>query len=156
MEISVVHPIYMAGLCSRVCGIFPLWLEPARDRSLHEDRVCSSGRNRGAFHDIGASAGSEAFSLDLFDARWRGGQNALPYVGVGIFPVQEFSEGVPMLRYNVATPWATMDGDWEAGPLYAGMSATLIQAVKPVGELLAEIDDEAETALRRNVSYLRV
>lgn len=70
--------------------------------------------------------------------------------------IGQFSEGVPMLRYNVATPWATMDGDWEAGPLYAGLSATLIQAVKPVGELLAQIDDEAETALRRNMSYLRV
>ena len=70
--------------------------------------------------------------------------------------IGQFSEGVPMLRYNVATPWATMDGDWEAGPLYAGLSATLIQAVKPVGELLAQIDDEAENALRKNVSYLRV
>lgn len=68
---------------------------------------------------------------------------------IGTFP-----EGAPMLRYNVATPWETMDGDWEAGPLYAGTSAALITAVEPVSQVLARTGAEAEAALRRNVDYL--
>ena len=37
-----------------------------------------------------------------------------------------FPDGTQMLRYNAATPWDAMDGDWEAAPLYAGTSAALI------------------------------
>src|SRR5262249_30541442 len=40
---------------------------------------------------------------------------------IGTFP-----NGAPMLRYNVSTPWASMDGDWEVGPHYAGTSAALV------------------------------
>jgi len=69
---------------------------------------------------------------------------------IGTFP-----EGTPILRYNVQTPWETMDGDWEAGPLYAGTSAALITAVEPVGQLLTRTAAEAEAALRRNADYLR-
>ena len=68
---------------------------------------------------------------------------------IGTFP-----EGAPMLRYNVSTPWETMDGDWEAGPLYAGTSAALVHAIEPVGELLARIGAEAEAALRRNIDFV--
>ena len=60
-----------------------------------------------------------------------------------------------MLRYNVSPPWETMDGDWEAGPLYAGTSAALITAIEPVGELLARTGAEAEAILRRNIEYVR-
>jgi len=59
-----------------------------------------------------------------------------------------------MLRYNVSTPWETMDGDWEAGPLYAGTSAALINAIEPVGSLLARISAEAEAALRQGTGRL--
>ena len=68
---------------------------------------------------------------------------------IGTFP-----EGAPMLRYNVSAPWDSMDGDWEAGPLYAGTSAALITSIEPVGQLLARINTEAEAALRRNIDYL--
>lgn len=69
---------------------------------------------------------------------------------IGTFP-----EGVPILRYNVSTPWDTMDGEWEAGPLYAGTSAALINAVEPVGEVLARIAAEAEAAFSRSFDYLQ-
>ena len=68
---------------------------------------------------------------------------------IGTFP-----EGAPMLRYNVSAPWESMDGDWEAGPLYAGTSAALITSIEPVGQLLARINAEVEAALRRNIDYL--
>lgn len=66
-----------------------------------------------------------------------------------------FPDGAPMLRYNVSSPWDTMDGEWEAGPLYAGMSAALIAAVEPLSEVLARTTAEAEAATRKSSGYLR-
>ena len=63
---------------------------------------------------------------------------------IGTFP-----EGAPMLRYNAATPWDSMDGDWEAGPHYAGTSAALVRRVEPIAEVLSRIEADAEAALRR-------
>jgi nitronate monooxygenase len=59
-----------------------------------------------------------------------------------------------MLRYNVSAPWESMDGDWEAGPLYAGTSAALVTSIEPVGQLLERTNAEAEAAPRRNIDYL--
>jgi nitronate monooxygenase len=64
-------------------------------------------------------------------------------------------EGAPILRYNVATPWDTMDGEWEAGPLYAGTTVALINSIEPVGEMLAGTAAEAESTLKRISSYIR-
>jgi nitronate monooxygenase len=58
-------------------------------------------------------------------------------------------DGTPMLRYNVSTPWASMEGDWEVAPHYAGASAALVREVEPVAAILARIEAEAEAALRR-------
>jgi nitronate monooxygenase len=63
---------------------------------------------------------------------------------IGTFP-----NGTPMLRYNVSTPWASMEGDWEAGPHYAGASAALINEVEPIAYILSRIEAEAEATLRR-------
>lgn len=54
-----------------------------------------------------------------------------------------------MLRYDVATPWEGMEGDWAASALYAGASAVLVREVEAVGAVLARIEAEAGTALRR-------
>ena len=83
-------------------------------------------------------------------ARWeeagRPGPGARPGEGerIGTFP-----EGTPMLRYNVSTPWDSMDGDWEAGPHYAGTSAALVHRVEPIAEILSRIEADAEAALKR-------
>jgi nitronate monooxygenase len=61
---------------------------------------------------------------------------------IGVFP-----NGEPMLRYNVATPWAAMEGDWEACPHYAGASAALVNAIEPVAAILARIEADAAAAL---------
>lgn len=59
-------------------------------------------------------------------------------------------EGAPILRYNVSSPWDAMDGEWEAGALYAGLSAGLVSEIEPVGQMLARTIEGAETALRRS------
>jgi nitronate monooxygenase len=63
--------------------------------------------------------------------------------------VGSLPNGAPLLRYNVSTPWAGMEGDWEAGPLYAGLSTGLIRSVEPVGTVLHQIAADAEVALQR-------
>lgn len=81
-------------------------------------------------------------------ARWEKAGRALP----GSRPnegerIGTFPDGTPMLRYNVSTPWQSMEGDWEAGPLYAGTSAALIHRIEPVADLLSRMTAEAERAL---------
>lgn len=63
---------------------------------------------------------------------------------IGTFP-----NGTPMLRYNVSTPWDSMEGDWEAGPHYAGASAGLVRQVEPVAHILSRIAADAEATLKR-------
>ena len=63
---------------------------------------------------------------------------------IGTFP-----NGAPMLRYNVSTPWASMEGDWEVGPHYAGTSAALVHQVEPIAHILSRIEADAEATLRR-------
>ena len=63
---------------------------------------------------------------------------------IGAFP-----DGREMLRYDVATPWEGMEGDWAAGALYAGASSALISDVEPVATILERLEAEAETALQR-------
>jgi hypothetical protein len=48
-----------------------------------------------------------------------------------------------------------MDGEWEAGPLYAGTTVALINSIEPVGEMLAGTAAEAESTLKRISSYIR-
>ena len=83
-------------------------------------------------------------------ARWEEAGCAAPGARPGEGErIGTFPDGSPMLRYNVSTPWASMDGDWEAGPHYAGMSAALIRAIEPVADILARTENDAELALRR-------
>ena len=63
--------------------------------------------------------------------------------------IGSFPDGTQMLRYNAATPWDAMDGDWEAAPLYAGTSAALIDTVEPIAAILARLPADAEAALTR-------
>jgi hypothetical protein len=46
-----------------------------------------------------------------------------------------------------------MDSDWEAGPLYSGTSAALINSVEPVSQLLPRTSAESEAALRRSIDH---
>jgi nitronate monooxygenase len=61
--------------------------------------------------------------------------------------------GTPLLRYNVASPWADMDGDWEAGPLYAGTTCALIKDIEPVSLIVERISSEAADVLRKSAGY---
>lgn len=61
---------------------------------------------------------------------------------IGAFP-----DGTPLLRYSVSTPCQSMDGDWEAGALYAGTSSALIRDVETVANILSRTAVEAEAAL---------
>ena len=85
-------------------------------------------------------------TLDAWQAAGCPPPGARPGEGerIGAFP-----DGREMLRYDVATPWEGMEGDWAAGPLYAGASSALIDEVAPVGTILARLEAEAAAALRR-------
>lgn len=69
-------------------------------------------------------------------------------------PISRFPSGKPLNRYDVAAPWDAMEGDWEAGPLYAGATVQLVHEVQSVAEIVGEIEAKAEAALDR-IAYLR-
>ncbi len=130
-----------------------------------------SGSHRGHKEKIANASFVDVVETTLFDegwpdsphrvlrnstlARWeaagRPASGSRPNEGerIGTFP-----DGRPMLRYSVATPWQSMDGDWEAGPLYAGTSAALVRRVEPVADIVARIATEAETALAQSQSWI--
>jgi len=130
-----------------------------------------SGNHRGHKQKIASASFADVVETTLFDggwpdsphrvlrnstlARWeaagRPPSGSRPNEGerIGTFP-----DGRPMLRYNVATPWQSMDGDWEAGPLYAGTSAALVRRVEPVADIVARIVREAEAALAQSCSWI--
>ncbi len=85
-------------------------------------------------------------TLDAWEAAGSPPPGARPGEGeaIGAFP-----DGRQMLRYDVSTPWEGMEGNWEAGPLYAGVSAALVRDVRPVAAVLRDIEAEAEQALLR-------
>jgi nitronate monooxygenase len=130
-----------------------------------------SGSHPGYKQMIVKSGLSDLVETTLFDGGWPNSPHRVianstfeRWVAAGCPPtgsrpgegerIGTFPGGAPMLRYNVSAPWESMDGDWEAGPLYAGTSAALITSIEPVGQLLARINAEAEAALRRNIDYL--
>ena len=55
----------------------------------------------------------------------------------------------PLVRYRVCTASADTDGDIDALPLWAGQSVGLVSNLKSAGDIVREIVEEAEAALRR-------
>ena len=72
-------------------------------------------------------------TLDAWQAAGCLSPGARPGEGERIGP---FPDGRGMLRYDVATPWEGMEGDWAAGALYAGASSALVSDVEPVATIL--------------------
>jgi nitronate monooxygenase len=65
--------------------------------------------------------------------------------------ISRFPDGKPLYRYDVAAAWDSMEGDWEASPLYAGAAVELIHDVKSVAEIVGEIEATAEAAFHKIV-----
>ncbi|MFM0079059.1 nitronate monooxygenase [Paraburkholderia sediminicola] len=61
--------------------------------------------------------------------------------------ISRYPNGKPVYRYDVAAAWDSMEGDWEASPLYAGATVQLVHEVKPVAEIIGEIEATAQAAL---------
>jgi NAD(P)H-dependent flavin oxidoreductase YrpB (nitropropane dioxygenase family) len=56
--------------------------------------------------------------------------------------------GDEVRRYTISEPTSDMTGDLEALALYAGQSAGLVDAIKPAGEIVREMVEEAESIIR--------
>ncbi|WP_433359030.1 NAD(P)H-dependent flavin oxidoreductase [Streptosporangium sp. CA-115845] len=67
-------------------------------------------------------------------------------------PIGRYPDGRPFLRYTDASPWDSFDGDWEAGPHYAGESVQLVRDIDSVRNIVDDAVRDAEQALRRAIS----
>jgi nitronate monooxygenase len=146
-----------AALALGACGV---WLGTRFVASAESD--CHDGHK----HKVTDSGFADLVETTLFDGGWAdsphrvvrnstyerweqagrapAGQRPGEGESIGTFP-----DGRAMLRYNVTTPWATMNGSWEAGPLYAGQSAAVIREVLPVATILDRMMKEAQLAFSR-------
>lgn len=68
---------------------------------------------------------------------------------IGTFP-----NGAALLRYDPASPWHGMDGDWEAMAHYAGTSALMVRDIQPVKKIIQEMSSVAEATLLRAVEQV--
>jgi nitronate monooxygenase len=61
--------------------------------------------------------------------------------------ISSFPNGKPLHRYDIAAAWDTMEGEWEATPLYAGASVELIHDVKSVATIVGEVEATAQATI---------
>lgn len=67
-----------------------------------------------------------------------------------------FPDGKQLLRYDVSTPWDSMGENWEVGPLYAGMSASLIHEIASVDQIVSRTVAEAQSSIRAAQTVLEL
>lgn len=63
--------------------------------------------------------------------------------------VAAYADGTPVMRYSDIMPGPDMTGDLEALACYGGQSTGLIRNVKPAGEIVRELAEQATAALSR-------
>ena len=61
----------------------------------------------------------------------------------------------PVLRYAIAMANSDTTGDIEALPLWAGQGVGLVNRIQPAGEIVRELVEEAEQALRRCIDLVQ-
>lgn len=118
---------------------------------------------------VEADADDTFYSPDLFDVGWPGVPHRMikgrtyeewdaagrppsgerPHEGeaIGFHRAPYREEEVRRYRSFMMTPW--FDGDVELGPLWAGESAALVDAVLPAGEIVRRIAADADEVLAR-------
>ena len=57
--------------------------------------------------------------------------------------------GGPVVRYQSTVPLPDFQGDIDAMPLWAGQSVGLVSRLQPAGDIVREVDEEADSILRR-------
>ncbi|HSR58293.1 MAG TPA: hypothetical protein VLL57_08890 [Candidatus Binataceae bacterium] len=56
-------------------------------------------------------------------------------------------ESPPLVKYSVMSPTNEFKGDVEELPFYAGMSVSLVHDIRPAGEIVKRIAEEAREAI---------
>jgi len=68
--------------------------------------------------------------------------------------IGSWSDGEPIPRYGSDAPRLGASGDVEAMSMYAGQSVGLIDDVRPAGEIVRQLADEAATALKAGGGFV--
>jgi nitronate monooxygenase len=69
--------------------------------------------------------------------------------------VARTADGSQVVRYASSSPRADVDGDIEATSMWAGQSAGLVDTIKPAGDVVRELAEEAAQALRSATGSMR-
>ena len=118
------------------------------------------------------ASGGDTVLATLFDAEWPDAKHRVLRTetvrrweeaggpGPGTRPgegehIATLTEGIPLTRYSAMLPAADVTGDLEALAFYAGQSVELTGDVRPAGEIVREIAQDAIDAIRATASSLR-
>ena len=69
--------------------------------------------------------------------------------------VGRYPDGTEVVRYASSSPKADMAGEIEATSMWAGQSVGLIETIKPAGDVVRELAEEAARALRSSARQIR-
>jgi nitronate monooxygenase len=145
--------VLMLGAAGALVGTRFLMSEEADAAAAYQKRVAAAGVGDTARHDV--------FGIDFPDAGVRGLRNAIvaehegrddppPYAGLdpASLPVvgttSMFGQEIPLHRFTGLPPVRAARGDFEQMSLLAGETAGLIDGVRPAGDIVREIADQAE------------
>jgi nitronate monooxygenase len=132
--------------------------EEAFVRDEHKHRVARAGPDSTVFSadlfDIGwpnvAHRTLRGRVYDEWDAAGRPAPGERPHEGEPIGVVQSPLRGtVEVPRYSSILMTPRFEGDVELGPMWAGESAALVDAILPAGEIVRRLAAEADEALAR-------
>jgi nitronate monooxygenase len=91
-------------------------------------------------------------TVDMWEAAGRPPMGERPSEGehLGSYP-----DGQPITRYDVGFPRLGASGDVDATALYAGQGTGLLTDIRPAGKIVADLTQEAHTALGRALAAFR-
>jgi nitronate monooxygenase len=69
--------------------------------------------------------------------------------------IGRYADGSEVARYASSSPKAELEGDVEATSMWAGQSAGLVEDVKPAGEVVRQLAEEAARVLRATTGLIR-
>lgn len=147
-------------------GVFGTRFVVAAESAAHPQyrRAILEARAEDTLHtelfDIGWPAAAHRVirtaAVEEWERAGRPASGARPGEGVPAGTLRRSGMGAPLQRYSVFPPTDYFDGDIGGLAFYAGQSCSLVNEVKPAGEIVRQIAAEACSVIARRLAPLSV
>ncbi|MFC3703552.1 NAD(P)H-dependent flavin oxidoreductase [Devosia honganensis] len=107
----------------------------------HRDRLVAAGPDDTLLTDMFHINWPDGARVRVLKSAVTAGERGRPRSGAPVVIGEE--EGRPIYLFSTDSPLRSMQGDFEAMALYAGTGVGAVSAVRPAGEIIADIVEEA-------------